>query len=83
MKEIVSDKDQSRSALIAIHDINIAARYADRILLLHEGKIIADGTPSDVLTEQNIAQVFGVTSSVIEKTKYKPLRVIIEDAIEN
>ena len=83
MKEIVSDKDQSRSALIAIHDINIAARYADRILLLHEGKIIADGTPSDVLTEQNIAQVFGVTSIVVEKTKYKPLRVIIEDAIEN
>ena len=83
MKEIVSDKDQSRSALIAIHDINIAARYADRILLLHEGKIIADGTPSDVLTEQSIAQVFGVTSSVVEKTKYKPLRVIIEDAIEN
>ena len=83
MKEIVSDKDQSRSALIAIHDINIAARYADRILLLHEGKIIADGTPSDVLTEQSIAQVFGVTSIVVEKTKYKPLRVIIEDAIEN
>ena len=38
MKEIVSDKDQSRSALIAIHDINIAARYASRILLCMRAK---------------------------------------------
>ena len=50
IKEIVSDKNQSRSALIAIHDINIAARFADRILLLHEGKIIDDGAPQDVMT---------------------------------
>ena len=81
MREFVSDPNQSKSALIAIHDINIAARFADRILLLHHGKIIAEGTPDDVLTVENIAEVFGVTSEIVGKNGYKPLRVIIQDEI--
>ncbi len=81
MKELVSDQNQSKSALIAIHDINIAARFADRILLLHEGGIIADGPPEDVLTSENISKVFGVTSEIVAKTKSSPLRVIVKDEI--
>tara|TARA_Y100001968_G_scaffold308443_1_gene327207 strand:+ start:4955 stop:5758 length:804 start_codon:yes stop_codon:yes gene_type:complete len=81
MREIVSDTSKPKSALIAIHDINVAARFADRIVLLHQGEIMAEGTPETVLTEENIAEVFGVTSSIVEKTRYKPLRVIIQDEI--
>ena len=79
IKKLVSKKEGSKSALIAIHDINTAARFADRILLLHDKKIVADGTPEDVLTEENIANVFGVTSEIIPKSKSNPLRVIIKD----
>ena len=83
LRELVSDKESPKSALVAIHDINIAARFADRILLLHEGRIIADGTPFEVLTSSNIAEVFGVTSEIQEKTDYSPMRIIVKDEIRN
>ncbi len=78
--QIISQSHQ-KSALIAIHDINIAAKYADRILLLHEGKIVSNGTPSEVLTSENIATVFGVTSQVISSDGRMPMRIFIEDEI--
>lgn len=79
IKNLVSKKEGDKSALIAIHDINTAARFADRILLLHDRSIFADGSPEEVLTEKNIANVFGVTSEIIPKSESSPLRVIIKD----
>ena len=79
IKNLVSKKEGDKSALIAIHDINTAARFADRILLLHDRSIFADGSPEEVLTEKNIANVFGVTSEIIPKSESSPLRVIIRD----
>lgn len=83
MKSIAEMISQSaeKSALIAIHDINIAAKYADRILLLHEGKIVSNGPPSDVLTSENIAAVFGVSSQIIPSKGNQPMRILIEDEI--
>ena len=82
IKHLVSDKESKKSALIAIHDINIAARFSDRILLLDEGKIIAHGTPEKVLNKDNIARVFGVTSDIFPATENAPLRIILKDEIE-
>jgi len=81
IKQLVSDENNVKSALIAIHDINIAARFADRILLLHEGQIFAEGAPEKVLTVENIEKVFHVTSEIEEKTNNNPLRVIIKEEI--
>ena len=81
IKKLVSDPDNQKSALIAIHDINIAARFADRILLLHEGKIFASGNPSEVLNASNIAKVFSVTAEIQKETKISPLRIIVKDEI--
>ena len=78
--EMIS-QNSGKSALIAIHDINIAAKYADRILLLHEGKIVSNGPPSDVLTSENIAAVFGVSSQIIPSKANQPMRILIEDEI--
>ncbi len=47
------------------HDLNIAAKYADNIILMHEGTIFASGRPADVMTEENIRTVYGVESTVI------------------
>ena len=81
LRKLISDPESPKSALIAIHDINIAARFSDRILLLHDGKIISQGTPEEVLNPYNIAKVFGVTSKV---EVYSPsVRVIIEDEISD
>ena len=41
-----------------LHDLNLAAQYADRVVILHEGEIYADGSPDDVLRESIITQAF-------------------------
>ncbi len=52
------------TVLAAIHDLNMAALYCDRIYVLKDGKIVFSGTPEAVLTEQNIFDIYGVRSSV-------------------
>jgi len=44
-----------------VHDLNLAAQYADRLLLLHEGRVLADGPISDVLTEEHLRTAFAVS----------------------
>lgn len=48
------------SAVIITHDLNLASEFADEILLLKRGEILAKGAPKDVLTRENIEQVFGI-----------------------
>jgi iron complex transport system ATP-binding protein len=57
-REIVSN--QPLSAVIAIHDLNLASRFCDRIVMMQAGKIFATGNPSSVLTTENIRLVYGV-----------------------
>jgi iron complex transport system ATP-binding protein len=52
--------------LVALHDLNLAARYADHLLLIGQGKIIAQGAPVDVLSDPLIAQTYGVTIEVAQ-----------------
>ncbi|MDD7738644.1 MAG: ABC transporter ATP-binding protein [Fusicatenibacter sp.] len=48
----------------SVHDLNIAAQYCDKIILLYKGKVVDYGTPEDVITEQNIRDYFGVNAQV-------------------
>ena len=48
------------TVLSAIHDLNMAALYCDRIYVLKEGRIVLQGTPDEVLTPENIFNVYGV-----------------------
>ena len=52
--------EQGVGVVLAVHDLNLAARYASRALLLQHGRVFADGRPDAVLTEANIRAVFGV-----------------------
>jgi len=45
--------------IAVIHDLNLAARYCDRLVLLHDGKIVSLGTQAEVLTAENIKNTFG------------------------
>lgn len=64
MKNIV--KNKGISAIMALHDLNLASRYADRIIMMKEGKIFAAGNPASVLTVENIKQVYGVRALVTD-----------------
>lgn len=49
-----------------VHDLNLAARFADQILVLNGGRLVANGTPSEVLTTELIEQVFGVEPTMVQ-----------------
>jgi iron complex transport system ATP-binding protein len=52
------------TTVVALHDLNLAAMYCDRVVVLHTGRVVAAGTPGDVLTESLIAEVYGVRAAV-------------------
>ena len=56
--------DDGLTAVAAIHDLHMAARYCDRLVLLSKGRVIADGPPEDVLSPEIIESAFGVKSAV-------------------
>ncbi|NNC64635.1 MAG: ABC transporter ATP-binding protein [Gammaproteobacteria bacterium] len=49
--------------LAVLHDLSLAMRFMDRVVLMHEGAVIANGTPSEVLTDQNLERVYRVTAA--------------------
>ncbi|NLU67735.1 ABC transporter ATP-binding protein [Streptomyces sp. HNM0574] len=52
------------TSVIALHDLNLAAMYCDHLVVLREGRVVAAGTPGEVLTEELIADVYGVRGVV-------------------
>ena len=62
---------------MAMHDLNLASRFSDKMLLLKQGCIYAVGTPESVLTEENIESVYGVkshvTNSVLDRPQVTPI----------
>ena len=58
--------DDGLTAIAAVHDLNMAARYCDKLVLLSGGRVLAEGTPSEVLTPDTIESAFGVKSAVYQ-----------------
>lgn len=48
-----------KTVLLVTHNVNLAARYADRLVLLHRGRVAAEGTPAQVLTREIVERVYG------------------------
>ena len=83
IRHLVSPEMGNKSALIAIHDINLAARFADKIILFDDGKVKSYGKPEDVLTEQSISDVFGVSSMIMPREDDpSKIHIIINNEIE-
>ncbi|MGQ0558261.1 MAG: ABC transporter ATP-binding protein [Sphingosinicella sp.] len=60
-----------RSALVAMHDLDAAARFADRLLVMAGGAIVADGNPETIITGPDIPRVFAIER---DKGRWQPLR---------
>ncbi len=57
-------KSLNVTVLSAIHDLNLAALFCDRLLVLKDGKIVLEGTPEEVLTPENIYNIYGVNTTI-------------------
>jgi len=58
------NKERGLTVIAAMHDLNLASLYFDRLVLLKEGRVSADGTPHQVLTEARIREVFSASVGV-------------------
>ena len=58
-------KGVSCTVVAALHDLNLAAMYCQRLYLLDEGRVVAQGTPEQVLTPERISAVYGVRAEVV------------------
>jgi iron complex transport system ATP-binding protein len=56
--------ENNLTVLAALHDLNIAAQYCDRLILLNNGQVHAQGTPGEVINSQNIEEVYGTEGCV-------------------
>lgn len=68
-----------RAVLTAMHDLGLAARHCTRLVVLHRGRLVADGPPKQVLTPALLAQVFAITAHFAEGPDgpvFQPLQVI-------
>lgn len=55
---------QGKTALLVAHDIKLAAKFCSRLILLAQGRVVADGTPQQVVTAQNLETAYGLHSAV-------------------
>ena len=67
LRYLQAEVKKGLGALIVLHDLNLAARSCDRILVLHQGKLVAEGPAQDVLTEKLIQEVYQARVSVFKQ----------------
>jgi iron complex transport system ATP-binding protein len=57
--------ERGRTVVVVLHDLNLAARYAQRLVAMKDGALVASGTPEEVLTEQLLADVFDLEARIL------------------
>ncbi|WP_433558901.1 ABC transporter ATP-binding protein [Pseudonocardia xinjiangensis] len=57
--------EAGRTVVMVLHDLNLAARYADRLVAMRDGQVVASGGPAEVITEALLEEVFGLAARVI------------------
>jgi iron complex transport system ATP-binding protein len=79
--ELVSGlvKCKKMGAVIAMHDLNLAARFSDDLLLMKDGRAVAQGSPIELITQDRIREVYGVEAVVGRENGYpfvRPIRCV-------
>jgi len=59
-------RERSMTIIAVIHDLNLAARFADTVVILKDGHVIAQGEPKEVITPNNLASAFNILARVLE-----------------
>ncbi|MDN5748906.1 MAG: ABC transporter ATP-binding protein [Pseudonocardia sp.] len=58
-------REAGRTVVMVLHDLNLAARYADRLVAMRDGRVVASGEPHEVITEELLREIFGLDACVI------------------
>ncbi|MFD7548450.1 ABC transporter ATP-binding protein [Streptomyces sp. NPDC059816] len=57
--------ERGRTVVVVLHDLNQAARYADHLVAMKAGRVVAEGAPAEVVTEELVREVFGLDCTVV------------------
>lgn len=60
------NREQGRTIILVLHDLNLAARYADQLVFVHGGRVHSRGAPEELMTPALIAQVFDVDAAILQ-----------------
>jgi len=60
------NQNEGRTIIMVLHDLNQACRYADYLVALRQGQVVAQGSPAQVVTAEVVRQVFGLESQIIQ-----------------
>ena len=73
--EVVSEviKNKNIAVISVLHDLNLASQYSDKLVLMQEGRIIAQGTVEQVLTAEQVSNVYGYPVEIIHHHKGWPM----------
>jgi iron complex transport system ATP-binding protein len=78
MLDLLADlnHDRGTTVVMVLHDLNLSARYADHLVAMREGRVVAEGSPHEVVTEDVVRSVFGLDCAVIpDPVSHTPLVV--------
>jgi iron complex transport system ATP-binding protein len=59
------NRQEGKTVVMVLHDLNLAARYADHMLAVKGGRVVAAGTPAHVMTESHLHEVFGISARIL------------------
>lgn len=65
-----AEADKGRGVVAVLHDLGSALRFADYIVLLHKGRVFADGAPNAVLTRENLREVYGIDAAITDDSLF-------------
>jgi len=76
----VLTREKALITVVVLHDLGLAARFADRVVMLSRGEVRAEGTPEETLTPALLAEVYGVSARV-ERCSLGHLQVLADDPL--
>jgi iron complex transport system ATP-binding protein len=72
-------RENALGVIVAVHDLALAARYCDRLILLLCGRVLAEGTPEQVLTPEHLRHAFDIEAQIYRDPIYNTLALAIRD----
>ena len=70
-------RENGMGVLAVLHDLNLAAYYADRVAVLKDGCLLCCGSPKEVLTPERIAEAFNLSTMVLRHPRYKDCPLVV------